>query len=383
MDWDFRGESTRTYYPHNLCWYPSRFVPQIPGQFIAALSKKGDTVYDPFCGCGTTLVESLKMGRNAVATDLSPVATFLTSVKGRIVTGETVNVECLREIHDALVSKGKSLFDSLSEPISSPTPSQYFSKNMDELLKWHHPVTLNELISIKSAINSLGSGLTFEIANAAFMAILMPSSGLPGGRPYTYYADNVKPKLHMLQKDAFGLFRSRLARVITGQSAIRLPSEAVSWSCKAANILQLNSNDLGSVDLVVTSPPYLGVTDYVTGFRLAHLWYDFDCDISTLKQSELGARWKRKRPGGLADYLEGMNKSMRLMANCLRPGGYICLVLGEAKKHSEAVLQALTDNAVGVLGLTSLSSFRRNVNQNFFLHPSGGVATEEILVFQK
>lgn len=382
MDWDFRGESTKGYYPHNICWYPSRFVPQIPLQFIAALSEPGDTVYDPFCGCGTTLVEALRLGRKAVATDISPVATFLTGVKARIVAGEKVDVQSLRDLHGA-ASEGNGLFH-LRIGSGNLTSDRHCHENLEELKQWYHPATLDELLAIESTIDSLGKGLTADIAKAAFMAIVMPASGLPTDRPYTYFADNVKPKSNVLQKDAYGLFRLRLSRAIDGHCEDHIhTSENVRWTCLTRDVLQVRPRELGRIDLVVTSPPYLGVTDYITGFRLAHLWFDFGCDISTLKQDEIGARWKRKRPKGLSDYLNSMNKSIQVMSLCLKDEGHICLVLGEAKKYSEAVLQSLSDHATQVLGLTVVSVLRRNVSQNFFLHPSGGVATEDIIVFRK
>lgn len=383
MDWDLREESTKAYYPHNICWYPSRFLPQIPAQFISALSAKGDVVYDPFCGCGTSLVESLKLGRNAIMTDISPVGIFLTTVKARIVVNEYVDVACLQELHDTLVSNNTRLFRALPRPLNHQKAYSYFQNNLAELKKWYHSSTLEDLISIKDAIEGLDAGLTADIAKAVFIAVLMPASGLPIGKPYTYYADNVKPKSALLQKDAFGLFRSRLARVIAGQSTMQCSSSSLHWSCKTTNVFNLNPTNIGIVDLIITSPPYLGVTDYVTGFRLAHLWYNFDCDINTLKHEEIGARWKRKRPNGLIEYLNDMDRSMHFMSNCLRPSGHICLVLGEAKKYSDTILDKVVKCATGILGLKVVSSFQRNINQNFFINQNGGVATETIFVFRK
>ena len=66
--WDFRGEQTQTLL-HSLHAYPARFIPQIPHRAIAERTVPGDTVLDPFAGCGTTLLESVVMGRPAVGVD--------------------------------------------------------------------------------------------------------------------------------------------------------------------------------------------------------------------------------------------------------------------------------------------------------------------------
>jgi hypothetical protein len=69
---------------HNFYRYPARFSPEFARQAILAFSKPEDLVLDPFMGGGTTLVEALANGRNAVGIDLSPLATFVTDVKTTI-----------------------------------------------------------------------------------------------------------------------------------------------------------------------------------------------------------------------------------------------------------------------------------------------------------
>eukprot|EP01034_Spumella_vulgaris_P030452 gene30454-37670_t len=49
------------------------FAPGLPGVLIDLLSKPGDTVFDPFCGIGTTAVSSLLRGRNSLSCDLNLV----------------------------------------------------------------------------------------------------------------------------------------------------------------------------------------------------------------------------------------------------------------------------------------------------------------------
>lgn len=67
---------THTYYR-----YPARFSPQFARAAIRAFSEPGDLIIDPFVGGGTTLVESMALGRRAVGVDISSLATFVSSVK--------------------------------------------------------------------------------------------------------------------------------------------------------------------------------------------------------------------------------------------------------------------------------------------------------------
>jgi DNA modification methylase len=77
IDWSFQECKTQ-YFTHTFHPYPARFIPQIPSTFIKLFTEEGETVLDPMCGCGTTLVEALLHNRNAIAL-ISKVKTTLIS----------------------------------------------------------------------------------------------------------------------------------------------------------------------------------------------------------------------------------------------------------------------------------------------------------------
>ncbi len=67
--------------PHSFYKYPARFSPVFAREAIKAFTREGDTVIDPFCGGGTSLVEAIALGRRAAGFDISSLAVFLARAK--------------------------------------------------------------------------------------------------------------------------------------------------------------------------------------------------------------------------------------------------------------------------------------------------------------
>jgi len=66
---------------HNFYRYPARSAPEFAKDIILEFSKEGDWVLDAFMGGGTTIVEAIANGRNALGIDINPLAHFITKVK--------------------------------------------------------------------------------------------------------------------------------------------------------------------------------------------------------------------------------------------------------------------------------------------------------------
>ncbi len=77
---------------HQHYRYPARFSPRFVRAAIEQFTQPGDLVFDPFMGGGTTLVEAIASGRNALGTDISSLATFVSTVKTRICSDQDLDV---------------------------------------------------------------------------------------------------------------------------------------------------------------------------------------------------------------------------------------------------------------------------------------------------
>ncbi len=122
---------------HTFYRYPARFSPSFARAAILAFTQPGDTVFDPFMGGGTTLVEASALRRIAVGTDINPLATFLTKVK----TTPLLETE-LTEIKQW----GENLIPSLNLHSSCPRAINWAAsghqRNINGSKTWHIRKTL-------------------------------------------------------------------------------------------------------------------------------------------------------------------------------------------------------------------------------------------------
>ena len=62
--WNITGASTKH--------HPAPFPLELATRLVRMFSFTGDTVLDPFCGSGTTMVAALRTGRNSIGIDIEP-----------------------------------------------------------------------------------------------------------------------------------------------------------------------------------------------------------------------------------------------------------------------------------------------------------------------
>lgn len=74
-------ERERTKHVHRLHPYLGKYIPQLVEVFLRKYFSPGQTVIDPFCGSGTTLVQANELGINAIGYDISAFNVLLSQAK--------------------------------------------------------------------------------------------------------------------------------------------------------------------------------------------------------------------------------------------------------------------------------------------------------------
>lgn len=373
VDWDFPRSATPAETIHALHWFPGNFIPQIPAFLIQALSSSGDVVCDPFCGSGTTGIEALRLGRRCLQSDINRASVQVSAGKMAAFTSANV-AKCLGAVMDTLLLE-------LKIPRSQENGDQEGSD--PELKRWLHTETLDQLRFLWDLVKSssdVGPVLEMIFTDTLFACASVGGAQTDGGKVRRHHwgwvADNVTPT-KPIPHDALHLFRNKVFRAIQILSTERVASKDLS-TVRREDIRGL-SLPSESVDLIVTSPPYLGMIDYTAANRLTYLWMGWS--LRDDMKSEIGARRYRNRPTATQDYLASMEVACNQMARILKPRGYCAVVIGASRKYPGAahdVIKILSKILELVWGPIPRMPSRRRVSVK-----GAAEASEFICIFKK
>lgn len=334
INWNFYLKSAfspREMRPFNcrkFHWFPATFVPEIPFTLIEILTLPNAVVYDPFAGIGTTYFQALLLNRRPLATEICKVAIeYMQSLF--ILFNPELSVDSLRENIEKLVKD--------FNPYKDYTSNVPENVRIDKLRPWYSEKTLNQLsfFFIKEA--SCSDKAMKAAMRISLSAILKTASSQDRG--WGCIADNVLPKEKQIKnKEAFDWFNKHINRLLKDISKYlkyvmpdydqlykEVSEKQTIFHEDVKKCKEISNN---SVDLVVTSPPYPNMTDYVTSQRLSYYYLGFDLtNKNSLKDLEIGARSKRSRKDSLDCYLKDMQKANEEISRKIKSGGYACYVM--------------------------------------------------------
>lgn len=230
---------------------------------------------DPFCGSGTTLVECLKRGINAVGIDANPSSCFAARVK----TDWTLDGRRLRE-NAAKARLGYLQNVRTKRHLEDPT-YRYLDKAGFLERGWISEKPLRKALALKLAIYNLR--VTPRYKNALMLALVSE---------ITASASNIKfgPELYCgPSKENHDVLDGFLERIETMASDLAIVSGVARSS---VNVVQGDSrNCSGLTDVlkhapyaaIICSPPYPAEHDYTRNSRLELAFLDQVPDLAALR----------------------------------------------------------------------------------------------------
>ena len=328
IDWeflDYRGASSSNPDLSIVHWYPAPFIPQIPALMIQSFTKKGDYILDPFAGSGVTLIEAARLKRNFIGVDINPFA--LNIIRAKLKLLEYVDLTWFQQIEEEINI----------QTFSSASNEDYCKKNdiSEEVMKWFHEKTLKQLLSLHSIVKSTKNSEEKLIKKVIFSSILLKVCSQQ--KTYTHITDRCFPK-EFIDYNAVKAFKDQLRNIQIAVGEFRKQYKAMhdeDYQEMSGTPILGDSRDLhyiedNSVQLVITSPPYLGVSDYILSMRLSELFFPEE-GTEFAKKNEIGARRRRFRKTAYDEYIQDMDRVFAEISRVLKDSGYFCMTIGQSK----------------------------------------------------
>jgi hypothetical protein len=309
-------ERERTKHVHRLHPYLGKFVPQLVEALLARYVRPGGRVLDPFAGSGTTLVQALESGYDAVGVDVAAFNALLAGVKTRTYDLERLEAE-VRSAHAGL---GRS----------RERPRGY-------VRDWFAPDAAAELLYFRTLVADAEHAdvLRVVLARAARSARLTSHFDLDFPRaPQVGEYWCHKHRRTCRPVETANKFLSRY--LLDTLARLRAFAE-VRDARRAAVVLHGDARELelgGPYDGVVTSPPYPGLIDYHEQHRYAYELLGLD----DRREREVGAAAAGTSKAALAAYVDGIGAVLGRVRTALRTGAPVCIVVNDRRDLYPAIL---------------------------------------------
>ena len=348
-----------------------RWVPWIAGfsaSFVEEVLKaaipgnpRAATVLDPFAGVGTTLVEGLKLGCNVVGFEINPYAALACEVK-------LASVRCRLERLTAAINKVESLRRSKTlaerQPASTP-PDSFRSK-----VRFFSPTVERQVLLIQDFIADQTDAFVKKLSNLALGAVMVGFSN------YSYEPSlgtrAAAGKDGVESADVLGIFCDKLWEMEADIGFLQQHMKRFERkpAIEVHRRSYLSGSDVlptSTVDVLITSPPYLNNYHYVRNTRPQLYWLGLvegNGYLKKLEEESFGQFWQTSRAapridlsfehpelqkvlqsireqnpgkgvyGGsgwanyAATYFNDCDRFFEVTRRVMRPGGWVVIVIG-------------------------------------------------------
>ena len=338
-------------------------------------------VLDPMTGSGTTLVTARMHGHEAVGFDRDPLAVLIAGA-----WASDVDVEATEKKAGQVLSRAKDRAEKIKQRDAYPHGANDETKKF--IRYWFDVTNRRQLAALAESISRTHDQQIKRLLWCAFSRLIITKSSgvslamdISHSRPHKTYT-----KLPINTFDHF----ERAVKQITKAA----PFNGGNPNQPQASIANADARKLplpdDSVDIVVTSPPYLNAIDYLRGHKFSLVWMDHSIsDVRELRSTNVGAEVAAtandddkptetvmqdmceggeltgRNHGMLRRYVRDLREVVRENFRVLRPGGKAVYVVGNCNLRDTFIenSKCVTDLAAEA-GFSVRSSRKRPLPEN-------------------
>ena len=322
-------------YTRGIYSYPAKFLFHLPRKIIELCTQIGDLVCDPFVGGGTTGLEAMLLNRRFIGYDLNPFAILISKVKTTYISTDILN----RELKLILDNVSNDTYPNVE--ILDPVDKECLGDQIS-----HEINKINSII--KTVINRPSIRSFFELALIHVIKIV-------GRRDFESRKD-------WYNRSIVPMFERKCSKMIKSVNSLPQTSKySPEFRVGSNHTMQIVDS---SVDLIITSPPYLGVDVEYQQLQIQRR------SLNKSKRTEVINRILEKHPlqkstlcwtGKKGDvYWSNLERSLIECYRVLKTNAYLCFWTGFKNSKDEKRLFEM----VNQLGLVLVESIPIPMSNN-------------------
>jgi SAM-dependent methyltransferase len=361
--------ATRTVHP-----FPARMAPEIALNYIPeAKQGEGQRILDPMCGSGTVLSVASKRGHKAVGVDLDPLAILMSRVATTSISGFKCDQLCEQIVEHAMD-------DNRTDFPWDDDETNRFAEF------WFAEQQRKDLARLSRAIQQVSIGPLRRLAQISLSRTIItkaPKASLAAdtshSRPHRVRDTSDYNVFAGFSRAFSDLIRFLKTRTLVGTTEVYLDD------CRSLGCL-----DTSTIDLVVTSPPYLNAIDYIRGHKLSLIWLGYTIsELRGIRSTIIGAERALDGPAEaeaasiitqieghvseptllpltvLTRYAHDLLLFARQMERVLKPGACLIVVVGNSTIKGNFIRNdAIVEQALEHYGFNKVRSKERPIPEN-------------------
>lgn len=385
--------------------FPARMAPELAIATLQGLPRQC-VVLDPMAGSGTVLRHATDMGYRAIGFDLDPLAVLMSRVWTRPLGDRELEATFRAVLRDALASDPNKIVLPWIDHDSRTRAfiTYWFGKKQQDDLR----CLSDAILSRRSDTNCPNDRACLDVMKIALSRIIITKE-----QAASLARDTSHSRPHRVATSStYSVFDGfeRSVNVIRARLQMLPPRKTAEVALGDARNLPLPDQ---SVDLIITSPPYLNAIDYIRGHRLSLVWLGYRLsELREIRRASIGAerapdydselrkevmqamgdvcRLQSRYKNMLERYASDLFYVMKEITRLLKPLGRTTVIVGNSSmrgvfiRNSDAIVAAARSN-----GLQLIERFERELppaRRYLPLTKSGSLGkrmtTETILDFQ-
>ena len=373
---------------HPIHPFPARMAPGIAFDALGE-SNPPLRVLDPMTGSGTVLAVARSRGHKAIGIDLDPLAVLMATVWTR-----TVNAEKVHHKAEQVLKRARTAFLALATGNAYPIGSDEETRKFIRF--WFDGYARRQLAALSTAISRVHDEATRDVIWCAFSRLIITKKSgaslamdLSHSRPHKVFERSpIKP---------FNQFMRAVETVISNCPQKQTGPVGPVTTVKRGDARKLVIPD-DSIDLVLTSPPYLNAIDYMRCSKFSLVWMGYtikslravrsqsvgheaasrvaseDNEVRSLvKNLNLTPKLGARDDALLCRYVYDMRMAVKEAARVLTPGGRAVYVVGDSTIRGTFVRNSAVVEAVAKIAGLRLQARRARTlppNRRYLPPPS-------------